>query len=131
MSLSITGREGAASDGTGYVTREECRSDNLVQVEIRRDIDDTIISLLTLGVVAPATNPAASSAKRKNQESAFRASILIYRMALQKTGSHFFAPCFRTAKPPDQIIPSFNSANRQDAAPARAMPGSTNKGGQF
>ena len=54
-SLSIAGRQGASSDGTGYVTREECRSEDLVEVEVRRDIDDTIISLLTLGVVSPAT----------------------------------------------------------------------------
>lgn len=54
-SLSIAGRQGVSSDGTGYVTREECRSDDLVQVEVRRDFDDTIITILTLGVVSPAT----------------------------------------------------------------------------
>lgn len=54
-SLSIAGRQGVSSDSTGYVTRNECRSDDLVEVEVRRDIDDTIISLLTLGIVSPAT----------------------------------------------------------------------------
>lgn len=54
-SVSIGGRSGLSSHGTGYVTRSECRSADLVQVEVRRNLGQAAITLLTLGIVSPAT----------------------------------------------------------------------------
>ena len=53
--VSIAGRSGLSSDGAGYVTREECRSGDLAQIEVRRDFGQTLVTLLTLGIVSPAT----------------------------------------------------------------------------
>ncbi len=54
-STSIAGAAGLSTDGPGYVTRNTCRSGDLAQVEIRRNVGQTLITLLTLGIVSPAT----------------------------------------------------------------------------
>ena len=54
-STSIGGRGGVSTDGTGYVTRDECRSADLADVEVRRDFGQTLVTLFTLGFVSPAT----------------------------------------------------------------------------
>ena len=54
-STSIAGAAGFSSDGPGYVTRNTCRSANLAQVEVRRNIGQTLVTLLTLGIASPAT----------------------------------------------------------------------------
>jgi hypothetical protein len=54
-SLSIGGQTGFSSDGPGYVTRDTCRSGDLAQVEVRRNVGQTLVTLLTLGIVSPAT----------------------------------------------------------------------------
>ncbi len=53
-STSIGGRSGFSTDGTGYPA-QECRGGDLAQVEVRRDVGQTIVTLLTLGIVNPAT----------------------------------------------------------------------------
>jgi hypothetical protein len=55
VSVSIAGRQGLSSEGTGYVSREECREGDLVQVEVRRNVGQAAVTLLTLGIVSPAT----------------------------------------------------------------------------
>lgn len=53
---SIAGRQGVNSDGaTGYVTRDECGNEGLTRVEVRRNFGQGLISLITLGIVSPAT----------------------------------------------------------------------------
>jgi hypothetical protein len=53
---SIAGRSGLSSHGaTGYVTRDECRNEGLTRVEVRRDLGQGLITLLTLGIVSPVT----------------------------------------------------------------------------
>lgn len=54
-SVSIAGRSGASSDGAGYVTRESCRTGDLAQVEMRRNVGQTLVTILTLGIVSPVT----------------------------------------------------------------------------
>jgi curli biogenesis system outer membrane secretion channel CsgG len=54
-STSIAGAAGLSTDGPGYVTRDTCRSANLAQVEVRRNVGQTILTILTLGIVSPAT----------------------------------------------------------------------------
>jgi hypothetical protein len=54
-STSIAGAAGLSTDGPGYVTRDSCRSANLAQVEVRRNVGQTLVTLLTLGIVSPAT----------------------------------------------------------------------------
>ena len=54
-SMSIGGRSGLSSDGTGYVTRDECRTGDLTEVEVRRNVGQTIVTLITFGIVSPAT----------------------------------------------------------------------------
>jgi hypothetical protein len=41
--------------GPGYVTRDTCRTGDLAQVEVRRNVGQTLVTLLTLGIVSPAT----------------------------------------------------------------------------
>lgn len=53
--VSIGGRAGLSTDGTGYVTRDTCRTGDLAQVEMRRNVGQTIVTLLTLGFVSPVT----------------------------------------------------------------------------
>ncbi len=52
--VSIAGRAGLSSDGTGY-SAIECRGDDLAQVEVRRNLGQGIVTLITLGIVSPAT----------------------------------------------------------------------------
>jgi hypothetical protein len=52
---SIGGARGLSTAGSGHVTRDECRSDNLAEVEVRRNVGQTLVTLLTLGIVSPAT----------------------------------------------------------------------------
>lgn len=52
--LSIAGRAGLSSDGTGYPALE-CRGGDLAEVEFRRNVGQTVLTLLTLGIVSPAT----------------------------------------------------------------------------
>ena len=54
-STSFGGRAGVSTDGTGYVTRDECGENAITEVEVRRDVGQTFLTLLTLGVVSPAT----------------------------------------------------------------------------
>lgn len=54
-STSIGGRAGVSTDGTGYVTGAECGEDAITEVEVRRDVGQTLVTLLTLGIVSPAT----------------------------------------------------------------------------
>ena len=54
-STSILAPTGLSSDGPGYVTRDTCRSGDLAQVELRRNFGQTLVTLLTLGIVSPAT----------------------------------------------------------------------------
>ena len=54
-STSIAGAAGLSTDGPGYVTRDTCRTGDLAQVEVRRNVGQTLITLLTLGIVSPAT----------------------------------------------------------------------------
>ena len=54
-STSIAGAKGFSTEGAGYVTRDSCRSANLAQVEVRRNVGQTLVTLLTLGIVSPAT----------------------------------------------------------------------------
>ena len=54
-STSIAGATGFSTDGPGYNTRNSCRSANLAQVEVRRNVGQTLVTLLTLGIVSPAT----------------------------------------------------------------------------
>lgn len=53
-SISIGGRAGLSSDGTGYIAAE-CRGGDLAEVEFRRNVGQTFVTLLTLGIVSPAT----------------------------------------------------------------------------
>lgn len=55
QSLSIGGQKGFTSEGTGYVTRDTCRSGALSAVDVRKNVGQTIVTLLTLGIVSPAT----------------------------------------------------------------------------
>ena len=55
VSTSIGGQTGFSSDGPGYVTRDTCRTGDLAQVEVRRNVGQTLVTLLTLGIVSPAT----------------------------------------------------------------------------
>jgi hypothetical protein len=55
VSTSIGGAAGLSTDGTGYVTRDTCRSGDLAEVEVRRSVGQTIVTLLTLGIVSPVT----------------------------------------------------------------------------
>lgn len=59
-STSIGGKSGASTDGAGYIAKKCDSADGkasgkLSEVELRRDFDDTLISILTLGIVTPAT----------------------------------------------------------------------------
>jgi len=54
-STSIAGAAGFSTDGPGYVTRDTCRTGDLAQVEVRRNVGQTLVTLLTLGIVSPAT----------------------------------------------------------------------------
>jgi len=54
-STSIGGQTGLSTDGPGYVTRDTCRSGDLAQVEVRRNFGQTLVTLVTLGFVSPAT----------------------------------------------------------------------------
>nr|WP_299908418.1 hypothetical protein [Sphingomonas bacterium] len=54
-STSIGGRAGVTTEGTGYVTTRECRTGDLAQVEVRRNVGQTLVTVLTLGIVSPAT----------------------------------------------------------------------------
>ena len=54
-STSIGGAAGFSTDGPGYVTRDTCHTGDLAQVEVRRNVGQTLITLLTLGIVSPAT----------------------------------------------------------------------------
>lgn len=54
-STSIGGAAGLSTDGTGYVTRDTCRSGDLAEVEVRRNVGQTLVTLLTLGIVSPVT----------------------------------------------------------------------------
>lgn len=54
-SVSIGGRAGVTTEGTGYVTTKECRTGDLAQVELRRNVGQTLVTVLTLGIVSPAT----------------------------------------------------------------------------
>lgn len=55
VSTSIGGAAGLSSDGAGYVTRDTCRAGDLAQVEVRRNVGQTLVTILTLGVVSPVT----------------------------------------------------------------------------
>ena len=52
--MSIAGRSGLSSDGTGYPA-VECRGGDLAEVEFRRGFGQTVVTLLTLGIVSPAS----------------------------------------------------------------------------
>ena len=53
---SIAGRQGVSTDGaSGYVTRDECGNEALRRVEVRRNFGQGLLSLVTLGIVNPAT----------------------------------------------------------------------------
>lgn len=54
-STSIAGATGFSTDGPGYVTRDTCRTGDLAQVEVRRNVGQTLVTILTLGIVSPAT----------------------------------------------------------------------------
>jgi hypothetical protein len=54
-STSIAGQAGFSTDGPGYVTQDTCRNGDLAQVEVRRNVGQTLVTLLTLGIVSPAT----------------------------------------------------------------------------
>lgn len=54
-SVSVGGRQGVTTEGTGYVTREECQTGDLAEVEVRRSLGQTAITVLTLGIVSPVT----------------------------------------------------------------------------
>ncbi len=59
-STSIGGKSGASTEGAGFIAKKCDSADgaangNLAEVEVRRDFDDTLISILTLGIVTPAT----------------------------------------------------------------------------
>lgn len=52
--VSYFGAEGLNSDGTAYVAKE-CRSAGLAEVRLKRNFGQTLVTLLTLGIVSPAT----------------------------------------------------------------------------
>ena len=53
---SIAGRSGFSSNGAaGYVTSAECGDEGLRRVEVRRNLGQGLVTLLTLGIVSPAT----------------------------------------------------------------------------
>jgi hypothetical protein len=54
-STSFAGAKGLSTEGTGLVTRDTCRTGELAAVEVKRDVGQTIVTLLTLGIVSPAT----------------------------------------------------------------------------
>ena len=51
---SIFGDRGLNSSGTGYVAKE-CRNGDLTEVSVKRNVGQTIVTLLTLGIVTPST----------------------------------------------------------------------------
>ena len=51
---SFFGDKGLNSHGTGYVA-DECRQGDLTEVSVKRNVGQTLITLLTLGTVSPAT----------------------------------------------------------------------------
>lgn len=54
--MSIAGRAGLSSNGaSGYVTREECGNEGLTRVEVRRNLGQGLVTILTLGIVSPVT----------------------------------------------------------------------------
>ncbi|NNC73179.1 MAG: hypothetical protein HKN78_09945 [Sphingomonadaceae bacterium] len=53
-STSVLGDQGLSTEGTGY-TATECPNADLAAVGVRRNFGQTIVTLLTLGVVSPAT----------------------------------------------------------------------------
>ena len=55
VSTSIAGQTGFSTDGPGHVTRDTCRTGDLAQVEVRRGIGQTLVTLLTLGIISPVT----------------------------------------------------------------------------
>jgi len=53
--LSIAGERGANSGGAAGKVATECRGEPLTRVEVRRNFGQGLITLLTLGIVSPAT----------------------------------------------------------------------------
>ncbi len=51
----VGGSTGFTSEGVGYVTRDTCRSADLAKVEYRRNFGQTLVTLLTLGLISPTT----------------------------------------------------------------------------
>lgn len=54
-STSILAPTGFSSDGPGFNTRDTCRSGDLTEVEMRRNFGQTLVTVLTLGIVSPMT----------------------------------------------------------------------------
>ena len=54
-STSFAGAAGFSTDGPGYNTADTCRNGDLAEVEVRRNVGQTLVTLLTLGIVSPVT----------------------------------------------------------------------------